>query len=126
MQGKSCTRVDIYQKLGYKNTNRFKQTDYSIIFKEVIMKLEHFHYLLEIYRLHSISAAARKLHIKQTTLSAIVKAAEEEIGFSIFQRTPGGVTTTPAGEELMSLAWEINLRVCDKKSVNKEIRQGLL
>ena len=74
------------------------------------MKLEHFHYLLEIHRFHSISAASRKLHIGQTTLSAIVKAAEEEVGFQIFQRAPEGVLTTSAGEKFMTLAWEINLQ----------------
>ncbi|MBM6722611.1 helix-turn-helix domain-containing protein [Pseudoflavonifractor phocaeensis] len=52
------------------------------------MKLEHFRYFLEIGRLHSISAAARSLHIRQTTLSAIVKGAEEELGYPIFRRTP--------------------------------------
>ena len=41
------------------------------------MKLEQFHYLLEINRLRSISAAARSLHIRQTTLSAMVKTVEE-------------------------------------------------
>ena len=74
------------------------------------MKLEHFYYLLEIHRFHSISAASRKLHIGQTTLSAIVKSAEEEAGFQIFQRTPEGVLTTSAGEKFMALAWEINLQ----------------
>ena len=74
------------------------------------MKLEQFHYLLEINRLRSISAAARSLHIRQTTLSAMVKTVEEEVGFPIFQRAPTGVIATPAGEQFMSLAWEINVK----------------
>ena len=74
------------------------------------MKLEQFRYLLEINRLHSISAAARTLHIGQTTLSAIVKVVEEEVGFPIFQRTPNGVIATPLGEHFMALAWEINVK----------------
>lgn len=74
------------------------------------MKMEHFHYLLEISRLRSISAAARSLHIGQTTLSAIVKVTESEVGFPIFQRTPNGVIPTPIGEHFMSLAWEINVK----------------
>ncbi len=74
------------------------------------MKLEQFRYLLEVQRLHSISAAAQRLHIKQTTLSAIIKSIEDEIGFSIFERTPGGVSATAAGEQLMDLAWEIDLK----------------
>lgn len=74
------------------------------------MKMEHFHYLLEISRLRSISAAARSLHIGQTTLSAIVKVTEAEVGFAIFQRTPNGVIPTPIGEHFMALAWEINVK----------------
>lgn len=74
------------------------------------MKPEHFHYLLEINRYHSISSAARALHISQTTLSSIVKAAESELGFPIFQRAPNGVATTAEGERLMALAWEIDVK----------------
>lgn len=74
------------------------------------MKLEHFRYLLEVGRLHSISAAARALHIRQTTLSAIVRNTEEELGYPIFLRAPGGVTATVPGERFLVLAWEINLK----------------
>lgn len=74
------------------------------------MKLEQFRYLLEINRLQSISAASRTLHIGQTTLSSIVKSCEREIGFTIFLRTPSGVSTTPVGEQFIRLAWEINLK----------------
>ena len=74
------------------------------------MKLEQVRYLLEINKLHSISAASRSLHIGQTTLSAIVKATEIEVGFPLFQRTPTGVTATPMGEKFMALAWEIDIK----------------
>lgn len=73
------------------------------------MKLEYCSYLLEINQLHSISAAAKSLHIGQTTLNAIVKRVEEELGFAIFQRTPNGVTATEAGTRLMEILWEINV-----------------
>ena len=74
------------------------------------MKLDHFHYLLEVNRHHSISAAARKLKINQTTLSAMIKSVEEEIGFPVFQRTSGGVVATSAGDQFLRLAWEIELQ----------------
>lgn len=88
------------------------------------MKLEHFFYLLEINRLHSISAAARSLHVGQTTLSAIVKVAEDEVGFPIFQRTPGGVITTPSGERFMALAWEINVKYDELMSLKRRLEGG--
>ena len=88
------------------------------------MKLEHFRYLLEINRLHSISAAARALHIRQTTLSAMVKAVEEEVGFPIFQRAPTGVIATPAGEQFMALAWEINVKYDELLSLKQRSIDG--
>lgn len=74
------------------------------------MKLEYFDYILEVDRLHSISAAARSLHMRQSTLRSIVKSVEDEYGFLIFQRTPSRVITTPAGEQFMAAAWEISIR----------------
>lgn len=74
------------------------------------MRLEHFHYLLEIGRLRSISAAARALNIGQMRLSTIVRQAELEVGFPIFKRTSKGVKLTVAGEQFMALAWEINIK----------------
>ncbi|SFP64114.1 DNA-binding transcriptional regulator, LysR family [Oscillibacter sp. PC13] len=88
------------------------------------MRLEHIQYLLEINRLHSISAAARSLHVKQTTLSAIVKVVEEEVGFPIFQRTPQGVLVTPTGERFMSLAWEIHVKYEELMAVKRHLSGG--
>lgn len=88
------------------------------------MKLEHFRYLLVINRLHSISAAARSLHIRQTTLSAIVKTVEEVVGFPIFQRAPTGVIATPAGEKFMALAWEINVKYDELLSLKQRSIDG--
>lgn len=88
------------------------------------MRLEHIQYLLEINRLHSISAAARSLHIKQTTLSAIVKVVEEEVAFPIFQRTPQGVFATPTGERFMSLAWEVHVKYEELMAVKRHLSGG--
>lgn len=74
------------------------------------MRMDHLQYLIEIDRQHSISAAAQELYLGQTTLSSIVKAVEEELGFSVFCRTHSGVQTTLEGEEALALIWEINAR----------------
>lgn len=71
------------------------------------MRMEHFRYLLEINNQHSITGAARSLYLGQTTLSAIVKSAEEELGFTMFSRVPKGVQCTPEGEEAMPIIQEI-------------------
>ncbi len=72
------------------------------------MRAEHLRYILEIDKEHSISAAAQKLYLGQTTLSTILKGVEDELGFAIFERTRTGVHITPDGEEALSLIREIS------------------
>ncbi len=72
------------------------------------MRIEHLQYLIEINRRHSISAAAQELYLGQTTLSAIVKNAEDELGFPLFYRTHNGVQTTAEGDEALALIGDIN------------------
>ena len=81
------------------------------------MRLEHLQYLLEIDKCRSISAAAQKLYLGQTTLSSIVRGMEEEWGFAIFQRTHDGIVATPEGEEALALAWEIISRFEEVKEL---------
>lgn len=74
------------------------------------MQVEHLRYLLDIYNLRSISAAAHYLHIAQTTLSAVIKSVEDELGFSVFKRMPTGVAPTEKGQAVLNLAWEVTVR----------------
>lgn len=71
------------------------------------MKIEHLCYLQEIAKCKSISAAAKQLYIGQTTLSAIVKSMEDELGVKIFRRVPSGVLPTEDGEKILNLSKEI-------------------
>lgn len=88
------------------------------------MRLEHLDYLIEIDKHHSISAAAKELYIGQATLSAIVKSVEEELGFSVFQRSHNGVETTAEGEEALALAWEIASRFEEAKQLCRQKETG--
>ncbi len=72
------------------------------------MRMEHLQYLIEIGRRHSISAAAQELYLGQTTLSSIVKSAEDELGFPLFYRTHSGVQATAEGDEALSLIGDIH------------------
>lgn len=71
------------------------------------MKIEQLKYLIEIRRSRSISSAAGKLYLSHTTLSSILKSAEKELGFPLFQRVQGGVKVTSEGEEALALMEEM-------------------
>lgn len=55
-------------------------------------------YLLEIAKHQNITKAAETLHMTQPTLSKIVKAMEEELGVTLFDRSGKTVKLTDAGE----------------------------
>ena len=65
---------------------------------------------MEIYQLRSFAAiaetgqltrAAEKLHVSQPALSAQLKALEEELEFTLFERTSNGMVLTAAGKRLL-------------------------
>ena len=62
---------------------------------------EKMFYFLMAAREGSLSAAARKLGMATTSLSASVKDLEAALGLELYQRSPAGLTLTPAGEELL-------------------------
>lgn len=47
-----------------------------------------------------LTRAARRLHASQPTVSGHIKALEDELGVSLFLRTPKGMLLTPDGREL--------------------------
>ncbi|MBK7470912.1 MAG: LysR family transcriptional regulator [Betaproteobacteria bacterium] len=66
---------------------------------------------MELYQLRSFAAiaetgqltrAAEKLHVSQPAVSAQLKALEEELEFSLFDRTPSGMVLTSAGKRLLA------------------------
>ena len=61
------------------------------------MTLQQLKYILTIAKYESINEAAKQLFISQPTLSHAIKELENEIGFSIFQRSNKGIIVTPQG-----------------------------
>lgn len=66
----------------------------------------------EVARTKGFSSAANRLHITQSALSQRIKNLEEELGLTLFIRTPAGATLTDQGERL--------LRYCQTKDTLEE------
>lgn len=63
--------------------------------------LKHLEYILAVAKFGSINKAAQSLYISQPYLGKIIKDIEQAVGAVLFQRTRGGVTLTPDGEDFM-------------------------
>ena len=68
----------------------------------------------------SFTAAAKRLHVSQSAISRQVKLLEDELGGPLLHRGARGVTLTPSGELLLSLAHRLNR---DVKNVVAQIAE---
>lgn len=73
------------------------------------MTLQQLQYLMEVYRTGSVSGAAKKLFLAQSSLSASISALESELGFPIFIRSKQGMITTVQGAHVIEQA----ARICE-------------
>lgn len=71
------------------------------------MTLQQIYYALTIAKTGSMNKAADKLFISQPTLTSAIKALEEEINITIFNRTNKGVVATAEGNEFLASARSI-------------------
>ena len=71
---------------------------------------------MELYQLRSfavvaelghLTRASERLHLSQPALSAQIKALEDELGVTLFERTPSGMVLTSAGRALLPEAEKV-------------------
>ena len=61
-------------------------------------------YFLAIHRTGTLSSAARRLAVNQSTVGRRLETLEEELGARLFLRTRDGYSISPAGEQLLPRA----------------------
>ena len=66
-------------------------------------------YFLAVARGGSTLAAGRALRVSQTTVARRIAALEAAIGFPLFEKRQAGYTLTPAGEELVERAQQVDI-----------------
>ena len=75
------------------------------------MNITQFKYAIEVERTGSISQAAENLYMAQPNLSKAIRELEENLGFTVFERTSRGVVPTRRGVEFLKLARGVLLQV---------------
>ena len=68
------------------------------------MTLQHLKYAVKVADVGSMNEAAKQLLISQPSLSAAIRALEEETGIDIFKRTNKGVYVTAEGSAFLEHA----------------------
>ena len=66
--------------------------------------LEHLRTFLTVYRVGSLTEAARLLGISQPTASTHVHSLEQNLGCGCLSESPSGVTPTPKAEGLAGMS----------------------
>lgn len=72
------------------------------------MNTRQIEYILELARTKNFNRAAENMYVSQPTMTYQINAAEEEIGFRIFDRSGKGASITPAGEQFIATLREID------------------
>lgn len=90
------------------------------------MTLQQLRYALAICDCVSLNKASQSLYVAQPSLSSALSQLEDELGITIFTRTPRGVTPTAEGAEFLSYARQIYAEykgLMDKYKGGKGVRR---
>ena len=82
------------------------------------MNTKQIDYCIELARTLNFSRAAENLYVSQPTFSYQIRLLEEEIGFTVFERSGKGAALTPAGAQFVSCL--ANMR----EDLKRAIEQG--
>ncbi|MCL1127438.1 LysR family transcriptional regulator [Shewanella surugensis] len=72
---------------------------------------DDFRYILAIYRKGTLSGAAETLGVNQTTVTRRLKSLQRELGVQLFDKLHQGVFPTQAGEDMVTIAEEMEQKV---------------
>jgi DNA-binding transcriptional LysR family regulator len=89
------------------------------------VELRHLEYFVAVAEERSFTAAAARLHVVQSAVSAGVKALERELAERLLDRTPRRVDLTDAGAALLPKAQATLDAARDARDVVAEVRGGL-
>lgn len=91
-----------------------------------MLRLRHIEIFHAVYRCGSISAAARDLNVSQPSVSKVLRHAEDQLGYDLFERGKAGMKPTAAAHELFSKAKDVygDVRALNQLAKNIRERRG--
>ncbi len=88
------------------------------------MELRHLRYFVAAAEAENVSRAAARLHVSQPALSRQIRDLEEELGFSLFERTAKSVRLTEAGKSFVREARAVLARAEEAVAHARSIAAG--
>jgi len=88
------------------------------------MELRHLRYFVAAAEAENVSRAAMKLHISQPALSRQIRDLEEELGFSLFERSAKSVRLTEAGKRFVAEARSVLERAAQAVTYAQALASG--
>ncbi|MBN9613718.1 MAG: LysR family transcriptional regulator, partial [Actinobacteria bacterium] len=88
------------------------------------MELRLLRYFTAVSESGSLHAASQIVHVAQPSLSRQIRSLETQLGFQLFDRTPRGLTLTPAGRSFLPVAKDLLIRADRAGSAAQSIARG--
>lgn len=88
------------------------------------MELRHLKYFIAVAELENVTRAARKLHVSQPGLSRQIRDLEDELGFTLLERSAKSVRLTEAGRVFLGEAKGVLERVEAAVSAARSAARG--
>ncbi len=89
------------------------------------MNTQYFRYAVEIEKTGSITRAAQNLYMAQPNLSKAVRDLENDLGYEIFKRTPGGIKVTEKGSEFLYHAHKMIEQLDEMEKISLRDEEGV-
>ncbi len=83
------------------------------------MNILHLKYAVEVAKTGSVNKAAENMFVGQPNLSRAIKDLEEDLGITVFMRSPKGMEITPEGEEFLQYAKKILKQIDEVEGLYK-------
>ena len=88
------------------------------------MDMRAINYFISAFEHRSFTKAAERMHVVQSALSMRIRNLEEELGESLFDRTPSGLVPTRSGQHLYDLFIPILRSISVAKQEMDDLKSG--